>query len=138
MGSLIGRNSWKTILTGSKSSFLSLNIRLKRLYLRQFVLYLYIAKLLTMNNNVISFLRRILIIVGVLLIGIESFAQGSFTVKLKLVDTKTDEPVSFATASLTVKGGNTAAKYVLTDADGSASETQFFTVQGGAHGLCDS
>ena len=50
-----------------------------------------------MNNNVMSLLKRIIIIVGVLLIGIDSFAQGSFTVKLKLVDTKTAEPVSFAT-----------------------------------------
>ena len=77
-----------------------------------------------MNNNVMSLLKRIAIIVGVRLIGIDSFAQGSFTVKLKLVDTKTAEPVSFATASLTVKGGNSAAKYVLTDADGAASLTK--------------
>lgn len=77
-----------------------------------------------MNNNVMSFLKRMIIIVGVLFIGIDSFAQGSFTVKLKLVDTKTEEPVSFATASLTVKGGNTAARYVLTDADGAASLTK--------------
>ena len=77
-----------------------------------------------MNNNIMSLLKRMIIIVGVLLIGVDSFAQGSFTVKLKLVDTKTAEPVSFATASLTVKGGNTAAKYVLTDADGAASLTK--------------
>ena len=52
------------------------------------------------------------------------FAQASFTVKLKLVDAKTSEPVSYATASLTVKGEKTAAKYVLTDAEGAASEKE--------------
>lgn len=77
-----------------------------------------------MINNVMSFLKRIIIIVGVLLIGIDAFAQGTFTVKLKLVDAKTAEPVSFATASLTLKGENTAAKYVLTDAEGTASLTK--------------
>ena len=44
-----------------------------------------------MNNNVMSLLKRMIIIVGVLLIGIDSFAQGSFTVKLRLVDEKTAE-----------------------------------------------
>ena len=53
-----------------------------------------------------------------------AFAQGSFSVKLRLVDEKTAEPVSFATASLTVKGETTAAKYVLTDAEGNAAITK--------------
>ena len=49
-----------------------------------------------------------------------AYAQNSFSVTLKLVDEKTGEPVGFATASLTVKGEKTAAKYVLTDSDGEA------------------
>lgn len=69
------------------------------------------------------FLRTLLSIAAVL-IGLTASAQAAFTVKLKLVDAKTSEPVSFATASLTVKGETTAAKYVLTDADGAASLTK--------------
>ena len=48
-------------------------------------------------------------------------AQAQFTVKLRLIDDKTGEPVSFATASLTPKGTTTASKYVLTDDKGQAS-----------------
>lgn len=59
--------------------------------------------------------------VCVFLLGFSAYAQNSFTVKLKLVDAKTSEPVSFATASLTVKGEKTAAKYELTDAEGAAT-----------------
>ena len=53
-----------------------------------------------------------------------AFAQGSFSVNLRLVDSKTSEPVSFATVSLTVKGQDNAAKYVLSDSDGNASLTK--------------
>lgn len=49
--------------------------------------------------------------------GAEVYAQSGFTVKLKLSDAKTGEPVPFATVSLTAKGGKTPLKYVLsTDA----------------------
>ncbi len=48
-------------------------------------------------------------------------AQAQFTVKLRLIDDKTGEPVPFATASLTPKGSTTASKYVLTDDKGQAS-----------------
>lgn len=68
--------------------------------------------------------RRLILFLTFLLSAVVSYAQGSFTVKLKLVDAKTSEPVSFATASLTVKGENSAAKYVLTDAEGAASLTK--------------
>ena len=47
-----------------------------------------------------------------------AYAQNSFTLKMKLVDDKTGEPVGFATASLTVKGEEKAAKYVLSDSEG--------------------
>ena len=59
--------------------------------------------------------------------GISAFAQGHFTVKLRLIDEKTSEPVGFATASLTPKGETTASKYVLTDIEPSFSteDTQF-------------
>lgn len=48
------------------------------------------------------------------------FAQSGFTVKLKLQDAKTGEPVGFATVSLTAKGGSTPLKYVLSTENGEA------------------
>lgn len=51
--------------------------------------------------------------------GIPSLAQ-SYSVKLELKDSKTKEPVSFATISLTVKGEAEASKYILSDAEGKA------------------
>ena len=54
------------------------------------------------------------------LVGIVASAQNQVSVKLKLVDSKTSEPVSFATVSLTVKGEETPVKYVLSDSEGKA------------------
>ena len=54
------------------------------------------------------------------LVSIIASAQNQVSVKLKLVDSKTSEPVSFATVSLTVKGQETPAKYVLSDSEGKA------------------
>ena len=77
-----------------------------------------------MNGRSFPFFLRSLLSIIAVLAGLTSYAQGTFTVKLKLIDAKTSEPVSFATASLTVKGQTTAAKYVLTDADGAAELTK--------------
>ena len=77
-----------------------------------------------MKGRSFPFFIRFFLSVACILIGLNSYAQGTFTVNLKLVDAKTDEPVSFATASLTVKGETSAAKYVLTDAGGAASLTK--------------
>ena len=81
-----------------------------------------------MHNNIImkdsNISLRLLAVFAMLLCGTLSFAQGSYTVRLKLVDDKTSEPVSYATTSLTVKGQTTADRYVLTDADGAASLTK--------------
>ncbi len=77
-----------------------------------------------MIHGLPSLLRKTILTAAIMLAGLVSYAQGSYTVKLKLVDAKTSEPVSFATASLTVKGGTTAAKYVLTDEAGAASLTK--------------
>ena len=64
-------------------------------------------------------------LIGVLLLaGISASAQSSFEVKLELVDSKTEEPVGYATVSLTVKGEKTAQKYVLTDGEGKAVLTK--------------
>ena len=74
-----------------------------------------------MDKKVVSLFLRMFAVSVLMLTGFSAYAQNSFTVKLKLVDDKTSEPVSFATASLTVKGQTTAEKYVLTDAEGNAS-----------------
>ena len=67
-----------------------------------------------MTKHVSLFLKSILSVAAFLIASV-SFAQGNFTVKFKLIDEKTSEPVSFATASLTVKGETKAVKYVLTN-----------------------
>ena len=76
-----------------------------------------------MTKHVSLFLKSILSVAAFMIASV-AFAQGNFTVKLKLVDEKTSEPVSFATASLTVKGETTAAKYVLTNDEGAAEITK--------------
>ncbi len=48
-------------------------------------------------------------------------AQGSSTVKLRLMDSASGEPVPFATVSLTPKGAKDAKYYVLSDADGAVT-----------------
>ena len=70
-----------------------------------------------MTKHVSLFLKSILSVAAFLIASV-SFAQGNFTVKFKLIDEKTSEPVSFATASLTVKGETKAVKYVLTNDEG--------------------
>ncbi len=68
--------------------------------------------------------KRLATVCFLMILSLAAYAQGSFTVKIKLVDEKTAEPIGFATASLTVKGESTAAKYVLTDSHGAASLTK--------------
>ncbi len=70
----------------------------------------------------------VLMFVAVLLAAVPAAAQtesttkqSGSTVKLKLVEDRSGEPVPFATVSLTVKGAKDAKHYVLTDADGAAS-----------------
>lgn len=77
-----------------------------------------------MVNKVAAVFLRTFAAAVLMLMSFSAYAQNSFTVKLRLIDAKTSAPVSFATASLTVKGETTAAKYVLTDAEGAASLTK--------------
>ncbi len=72
------------------------------------------------NNHRLLFIRSLIATLA-LLLSFTALAQGSFSVKIRLVDSKTSEPVSFATVSLTVKGENKALKYVLTDVNGDAT-----------------
>ncbi len=69
-------------------------------------------------------LNRLVLAFAVMLISISAYAQNSFTVKAVLVDEKTEEPVGFATVSLTVKGKEDPAKYVLADSEGLAELTK--------------
>lgn len=68
--------------------------------------------------------RRIIAFCVAMLIGLSSYAQGGFTINLKLVDAKTSEPVGFATVSLTRQGEKQAFKYVLSDSHGAAEITK--------------
>ncbi len=69
-------------------------------------------------------LTRLATVFFLMILSFTAYAQGSFTLKVKLADSKTSDPVGFATVSLTVKGETSPAKYVLTDADGAADITK--------------
>ena len=56
-----------------------------------------------------------------LFVSILASAQNSVSVSLRLIDSKTSDPVSFATVSLTVKGAEHPVKYVLSDSEGKAT-----------------
>ena len=73
-----------------------------------------------MENKIrLSFIRLMLAFMAMLL-SMTAFAQGSFTIKLRLVDSKSAEPVSFATVSISEKGQDKALKYALSDSHGAA------------------
>ena len=65
-----------------------------------------------------NFLIKTFAAFAMMLVSFSASAQAIYSIKLKLVDDKTSEPVAFATASVTVKDAKTPEKYVLTDADG--------------------
>ena len=66
------------------------------------------------------YIRTVTFFLLALLASVTASAQSQVSVSLRLVDSKTSEPVSFATVSLTVKGQDTPVKYVLSDIDGKA------------------
>ena len=76
--------------------------------------------------------RKSFFVLLLLLVGYVASAQGTFKVTLKLVDENSGEPVGFATVSLTAKGENNAAKYVLTDSEG---EAEIVKVKKGTYNL---
>ncbi len=71
-----------------------------------------------------KFLHKMLLACAVMLASLSAYAQNSFTVKAAFTDETNSEPVGFATVSLTVKGEEEPAKYVLTDSDGKAELTR--------------
>ena len=71
------------------------------------------------NNHRNSFIRTLIATVAFLL-SFTAFAQSTFSIKVQLVDSKTAEPVSYATVSVSEKGKTEALKYVLSDINGAA------------------
>ena len=71
-----------------------------------------------MHSTSTNFLMKAALFLAAMVLSLSAYAQNSFTVKVKLADENTGAPVSFATASLTVKGEKTPAKYVLSDSEG--------------------
>ena len=71
------------------------------------------------NNPRLSFIRTVLVTM-ICLFSMTAFAQSTFSVKMRLVDSNSAEPVAFATVSITEKGQTKALKYVLSDNDGAA------------------
>lgn len=71
-----------------------------------------------MNGRHPKFFIKAISAFALMLISYSASAQAIYSIKLKLVDDKTSEPVGFATASVTVKGEKEPEKYVLTDAEG--------------------
>lgn len=71
------------------------------------------------NKNRLSFIRFALASMAMIL-SMTAYAQGSYSIRLRLVDSKSAEPVSFATVSIAEKGQEKALKYVLSDSEGNA------------------
>ncbi len=76
---------------------------------------------MTIKTNI---LKRIAIAFALMTVSLAAYAQNSFSVTVKLTDETTGEPVGFATVSVTEKGAEKPAKYVLADEDGAASLTR--------------
>ncbi len=71
-----------------------------------------------------NLIKRLATAFALMTVSLAAYAQGSFNVSIKLTDETTGEPVGFATVSVTEKGEEKPAKYVLADEDGAASLTR--------------
>ena len=74
-----------------------------------------------MNGRLSNFFFRTFSVFALILFSFNASAQAIYSIKLKLVDDKTSEPVAFATLSATAQGEKEPVKYVLTDAEGAGS-----------------
>ncbi len=74
-----------------------------------------------MHSRISNSLLKIALVCIAMIFSLSVYAQNSLTVKARLADEKTGEPVGFATASLTVKGEKEPAKYVLSDSEGNVN-----------------
>lgn len=70
------------------------------------------------SKTVCSYVKSVFLTLFLACMGIPSFAQAIYSVKVELIDAEKSEPVAYATASVTVKGEKEPLKYVLTDENG--------------------
>ena len=70
------------------------------------------------SKTVCSYVKSVFLTLFLACLGIPSFAQAIYSVKVELIDAEKSEPVAYATASVTVKGEKEPLKYVLTDENG--------------------
>ena len=81
----------------------------------------FLIKPVYMHSRISNSLLKIALVCIAMIFSLSVYAQNSLTVKARLADEKTGEPVGFATASLTVKGEKEPAKYVLSDSEGNVN-----------------
>lgn len=67
---------------------------------------------------------RLCIVMMLSLVSFSASAQAIYSLKVKVIDSKTSAPVAFATASVTPKGEKSAVKFSLTDDAGQATLTK--------------
>ena len=75
-------------------------------------------------KNTVCFLFKVFLTLILSFNCFSVFAQSIYSIKLRVLDAKTTEPVAFATASVTLKGDKVASKYLLTDDNGQATLTK--------------
>lgn len=75
-------------------------------------------------KNTVCFLLKVFLTLILSFNCFSVFAQSIYSIKLRVLDAKTTEPVAFATASVTLKGDKVASKYLLTDDNGQATLTK--------------
>ena len=71
-----------------------------------------------MKGRHFNFFIKTISAFALMLVSYGASAQAIYSIKLKLVDDKTSEPVAYATASVTAQGEKSPEKYVLTDSEG--------------------
>ena len=77
-----------------------------------------------MTTRLFSFCIKFLLIISLCCFSLSAYAQSIYSVKVRVFDSTTSEPVAFATASITPKGEQTALKYSLTDDNGQVTLTK--------------
>ena len=70
------------------------------------------------SKTVCSYVKSVFLTLFLACLGIPSFAQAIYSLKVELVDAEKSEPVAYATVSVTVKDEKEPLKYVLTDVNG--------------------
>lgn len=76
------------------------------------------------SKTVHTYLRSALLTLLLACVGIPSYAQAIYSLKVELTNDDKSEPVAFATVSVTVKGEKEPHKYVLTDENGHGTITK--------------